>query len=121
MGCDGVIYRTQAPFPPNRKSRPVRLKNRCSLPIRVLTKKEPGGFEHLSDQAVHSRMPSYRSMRALAVLGWLFAHLTGHAEPVAPDATLQNGRSQVLTRHLLEPQESKPAPSDADSDRCEKR
>ena len=60
-------------------------------------------------------------MRALAVLGWLFAHLTGQAEPVAPDATLQNGWSQVLTLHVPDPQEPKPNSNDAESDRREER
>jgi hypothetical protein len=60
-------------------------------------------------------------MRALAVLGWLFAHLTGQAEPVAPDATLQNGRSQVLTRQILEPQEPNPASKDPEADQREKQ
>lgn len=57
-------------------------------------------FERIFSSSVFTRMPSYRAMRALAVLGWIFAHISGRAEPVPPEAALSQSTARVWTRIL---------------------
>ena len=42
-------------------------------------------------------------MRALAVLGWIFAHLTGRAEPVPPESADSPTAPRVWTRAVPGP------------------
>ncbi len=57
-------------------------------------------FERIFPSPVFIRMPSYRAMRALAVLGWIFAHITGRAEPLPPETTLSQSESRAWTRMI---------------------
>ncbi len=42
-------------------------------------------------------------MRALAVLGWIFAHITGRAEPVPPESAESQAATRVWTRTVPDP------------------
>ena len=41
-------------------------------------------------------------MRALAVLGWIFAHITGRAEPLPPETVGSQGEARSWARMIPE-------------------